>query len=98
MENAGMSSTNDLQALRAVFQAADTGVADPKAVIAFRQGCTRMGFYRQNFNIAFKRQQHMDALGTSTAGARLPQPHWNGEAMFFFVREVEAYVAATQSE
>lgn len=93
-----MSSTNDLRALQAAFQAAGIGVADPEAVISFRQGCTRMGFYRQNFSTALKRQQLMNALGKNVTSARLPESHWNGDAMFFYVREVEAYVAATQSE
>lgn len=93
-----MSSTNDLHAMKAAFQAVGIGVADSEAEISFGQGCACMGFYRQNFNTALKRQQHIDALGENTVGARLPQPHRSGDAMFFYVREVEAYVAATQSE
>jgi hypothetical protein len=94
-----MSSTNDLTTLKAAFEAAGIGVSDPTPEIRFKEGCIAMGFYhRLNFQTALKRQQRMDALEASIAGPRLPEPHWRGDAMFFYVREVEAYVAATQSE
>lgn len=93
-----MSSANPFDLMKAAFEAVGIGVSEPEAEISFRQGCTRMGFYRQNFNTALKRQQHTDALGKSTVGTRLPQPHRNGDAMLFYVCEVEAYVAATRGE
>lgn len=74
-------------------------VPDPNAEISFKQGCISMGFYhRQNFLIALKRQRHTDALGEIVAGARLPKPHWKDGRQWFFLREIEAYTAATQGE
>jgi hypothetical protein len=80
----------------AALQAA--GIPDPHAEIGFKDGCARMGFYRQNFQVALKRQWDMDALGKRVDGARLPEPHWKDDSQWFYLREVEAYTAARQSE
>jgi hypothetical protein len=94
-----MSSANDLTTVKAAFQAAGICVSDPTSEISFKEGCIRMGFYhRQNFKAALKRQQHIEALGASIDGARLPELHWKGDSQWFYLHEVEAYIAATQSE
>ncbi len=81
---------------KAAFDAA--GVPDPNAEISFKDGCARMGFYRQNFQVALKRQRDMGALGKIVDGARLPEPHWKDDSQWFYLREVAAYTAARQSE
>jgi|GEM_PF-4127503 len=94
-----MSSDNPYDPMKAAFQAAGICVPDPTAEISFKEGCIRMGFYhRQNFKAALKRQQHIEALGASIDGVRLPEPHWKGDSQWFYLHEVEAYIAATQSE
>jgi len=40
----------------------------------------------------------MGALGKIVEGARLPEPHWKDDSQWFYLREVAAYTAATQSE
>ena len=85
--------------LKAAFDAAAIGIPEPNAEVCFREGCIRMGFYyRQNFKIALKRQQDLDALGKSIAGARLPEPHWKSDGWWFYLNEVEAYTADAHDE
>jgi hypothetical protein len=94
-----MTDSNPCDPIKAAFEAAGIGVPNPSAEISFKEGCIRMGFhYRQNFKIALKHQQRMDALGENIAGARLPEPHWKGDAQRFYLRDVEAFTAGTQSE
>ncbi|TAN14617.1 MAG: hypothetical protein EPN35_14965 [Rhodanobacter sp.] len=88
------SAVEPFHSTKAAFEAA--GVPDPNAEISFKDGCTGMGFYRQNFQIALKRQQHMDAVDKIVT--RLPKPHWKGGSQWFFRHEIAAYTAATHSE
>lgn len=90
------SAAGPLNPMKAAFRAA--GIPDPHTELAFKVGCARMGFYRQNLQSALKRQRDMDALGQIVDGARLPEPHWKGDSQWFYLCEVEAYTAATQGE
>lgn len=93
------SAAEPCYSVKLAFEAAGIGIPDPNAEISFKDGCASMGFYRQNFQIALKRQQDMDALGKIVDGARLPEPHWKGGSQWFYRREVAAYTAAAaQSE
>lgn len=89
---AGSSSSSISAALEAA------GVPGPNAEISFKDGCARMGFFRQNFQTALKRKRDMDALGKIVDGARLPEPHWRDGSQWFYRDEVAAYTAVTQSE
>jgi len=88
----------DYLKIKAAFEAAEICVADPLAEISFRQGCAQMGFSRQSYQIALRRQQTADAFCEISNWPRLAEPHWNGRAWLFYVREVEAYVAAKRGE
>lgn len=93
-----VSNTNSSISMKAAFEAAGIGVTDPNAEISFKDGCAIMGFYRQNFLIALKRQRDMDALGNIIAPVRLPETHWKDGSRWFYLREVEAYQASTHRE
>ncbi len=94
-----MSSDNPYDPMKAAFEAAGIGVPDPTAEIGFKEGCIRMGFHhRQNFKIALKRQRAKAALGKTIADDRLPQPHWKDGRQWFWLREVEAYIASKHGE
>lgn len=82
---------------KAAFEA--DRVYDTHKEISFKEGCIRMGFYhRQNFRIELKRQRDMDAIGKTVTGVRIPEPHWKDGRQWFYLREVEAFTAATQGE
>jgi hypothetical protein len=95
MEN-NMPDANSFSSMKAAFEAAFP--PDPDAEISFKNGCIRIGFYRQNFLSALKRQQAADAVGEIIVGPRLPEPHWKDDSQWFYLREVEACIASKQGE
>lgn len=91
------STAGPFYSSQAAFEAAC--IPDPHAEIRFKDACIRMGFHRRQYlQIALKRQHDMAALGKIVDGASLPEPHWKGDSQWFYLGEVEAYTAATQSE
>jgi hypothetical protein len=91
-----MTESDSFRSMRTAFE--DVFPRDFDAVISFKNGCTRMGFYRLNFQTALQRQQAAEALCETIADDRLPEPHWKDGRLWFWLREVEAYIAFKHAE